>query len=312
MGAGSAGLGGRAGGAGISSAGTLSADRGWAAPRSVASGRPAESSGQTGQCPGPAMTQGPAAPRRWLGVCVILSVRRRPAVWPLVTWTQSWWSHSSASWWWRRRRYKGDPDRAARSLLTYTPAQGLTDAAGSRRAHPAPSVCEGRGRPGAGGHPGSPGSLGRLYWASSRATCRKPAILPARGRGRLSATCQSWPLEEEYGRDNRNTESGEGAGSRSVRRRRQEGSGKGARLPPGTPAPRSHSGAGRATWRGGGARTSAKGSWGRERAPEAAASRSYPPFAPHTRAEAQAGVAGAHLDTCFGTINSFSSPIMSL
>lgn len=55
-----------------------------------------------------------------------------------------------------------------------------------------------------------------------------------------------------------------------------------------------------------------KGSWGRERAPEAAASRSYPPSAPHTRAEAQAGVAGAHLDTCFGTINSFSSPIMSL
>lgn len=259
------------------------------------------------------MTQGPAAPRRWLGVCVILSVRRRPAVWPLVTWTQSWRSHSSASWWWRRRRYKGDPDRAARSLLTYTPAQGLTLTLPGAGEHTRRPACV-RGGDG----PVLAATQGALVpWAG----CTGPAPgLPAEnqpssrpgGAGRLSATCQSWPLEEEYGRDNRNTESGEGAGSRSVRRRRQEGSGKGARLPPGTPAPWSHSGAGRATWRGGGARTSAKGSWGRERAPEAAASRSYPPSAPHTRAEAQAGVAGAHLDTCFGTINSFSSPIMSL
>lgn len=84
-----------------------------------------------------------------------------------------------------KEKVQGGPRPGARSLLTYTPDQGLTLTlpAGSRRAHPAPSVCEGRGRPGAGGHPGSPGSLGRLYWASSRATCRKPAILPARGRG---------------------------------------------------------------------------------------------------------------------------------
>lgn len=52
--------------------------------------------------------------------------------------------------------------------------------------------------------------------------------------------------------------------------------GKGCRLPPGTPAPcrhtqvQAHSGAGKANWRGGGTQTSAKGSWGREHAQEAA------------------------------------------